>query len=630
MTTKGTRLRPVFAVLLAVAVAAAALLAHHADRAASAHVLHWPLPFDNGCTSSFGEYRATHFHGGVDFRTRRTIGWPCYAVGDGRIVRIRREPHGYGRVLYLRLDDGRTAVYGHVCRFENDGLHLDDALAKACEKAGTSFPGNVFLNPAPRVKKGEIVAFSGDLGVGAPHLHLEIRRGEKLCDPFAEGLPLPKGAGPPVVKGIYFVPLTSEASVDGGFQPRFFGAVQKKGRLGLRRIPTLSGSIEAEAVVSDDLGVNANTTGISLLRANFDGREIFGMDLKCIGLSRYKESPLLFDDGNRRRGSSTIRLRRLPGFGVPGVSGSGLPAPLPSGKHELTVEAGDHTGMTATLSTPVLCRKRKAKWKLSLPGSGYSLKKAEVSARGLIITAKRKSTRGRTPVVFGKTPVLAMRISIPDSGRVKVLIPFNEIPHSSSELKLAGKPAGWIVASGPGTLSSGGFTLSLPKGTAAMMLSQRKRKNGARLVAGPRLLQGAIIMTLLSTEPGRGRGVYLGKRFLDNWTGKAIRYGGNGVYNTRIDSSPPGWGRAAIVTIPNLGVKELRIKLSDKGSGPYLKTLKLSMDGKPCFADYDMDSGQVRISLTGVSPGVHSVTGTCSDFAGNRGTLARRTFTLGG
>lgn len=624
----GARERASIFAALCIIITTAVLFASRPAKSGSS--LHWPLPFDNGCTSSFGEYRATHFHGGVDFRTRRTIGWPCYAVADGHVVRIRREPHGYGRVLYLRLDDGRTAVYGHVCRFENDHLHLDDALAKACRKAGTSFPGNVYLNPAPRVKRGEIVAYSGDLGVGAPHLHLEIRRGEKLCDPFAEGLPLPKGAGPPVVKGIYFTPLTPEASVEGGFQPRFFRAVQKKGRLGLRRIPTLSGSIEAEAVVSDDLGVNADTTGISLLKANFDGREIFGMDLKCIGLSRYKESPLLFDAGKRRRAGSTIRLRRLPGFGVPGVSGSGLPAPLPSGNHELTVEAGDRTPVTATLSTPVLCREVKAKWKLSLPGSGYSIEKAKVTTTGLIVTAKRKSTRGRTPVVFGKTPVLAMRIRIPHPGRVIVLIPFDEIPHSGSMLKFADRPSGWIGASGPGKLSSGAFEWRLPKGTAALVKSENEGKNSEFFVGGPQLRRNSITMMLPSTEPGRGRGVYLGKRFLDNWTGKAIRCGGTGLYKIRIDSSPPGWGRATVYTIPNLGVKELRINLYDKGSGPYLKTLRLSMDGKPCFADYDMDSGQVRISLTGISPGVHSVTGSCSDFAGNRGTLARRTFTLGG
>lgn len=159
--------------LVGILIPLAALLAFAADAPSP---LLWPLPFKEGCTSSFGEYRRSHFHGGTDFRTRKDIGWPLYAVADGRVVRFRREPYGYGRVLYLELKDGRTAVYGHVMRFENARLGLEDRLRAACEKAGKSFPGDVILDPPLPVRAGDVVAYSGDLGVGSPHLHLEIRR----------------------------------------------------------------------------------------------------------------------------------------------------------------------------------------------------------------------------------------------------------------------------------------------------------------------------------------------------------------------------------------------------------------------------------------------------------------------
>ena len=57
------------------------------------------------------------------------------APADGkRAARLRREPGGYGRVLYLDLDDGRTIVYGHVCRFEDEKPSGRRTL-RACERS---------------------------------------------------------------------------------------------------------------------------------------------------------------------------------------------------------------------------------------------------------------------------------------------------------------------------------------------------------------------------------------------------------------------------------------------------------------------------------------------------------------
>ena len=48
-------------------------------------------PFDFPITFSgnFGEIRANHFHGGLDFKTGGTIGKPVRALADGYISRIR-------------------------------------------------------------------------------------------------------------------------------------------------------------------------------------------------------------------------------------------------------------------------------------------------------------------------------------------------------------------------------------------------------------------------------------------------------------------------------------------------------------------------------------------------------------
>ena len=74
----------------------------------------WPLDVPPVLTSTFGEFRAHHFHGGIDFSTGRRLGLPVRALADGSVVRVRASGVGYGRAVYLLLDDGRTAVYAHL------------------------------------------------------------------------------------------------------------------------------------------------------------------------------------------------------------------------------------------------------------------------------------------------------------------------------------------------------------------------------------------------------------------------------------------------------------------------------------------------------------------------------------
>ena len=65
----------------------------------------------------FGDFRPGRYHAGFDLRTGGEEGWPVVAVGDGYVMRASTSYFGYGRALYLRLDDGRIAVYGHLQKF---------------------------------------------------------------------------------------------------------------------------------------------------------------------------------------------------------------------------------------------------------------------------------------------------------------------------------------------------------------------------------------------------------------------------------------------------------------------------------------------------------------------------------
>ena len=61
----------------------------------------WPTNASEFMSSSFCEFRDGHYHAAIDIKTWNTEGYPCYAIEDGYIKRIRVSPFGYGKVLYL-------------------------------------------------------------------------------------------------------------------------------------------------------------------------------------------------------------------------------------------------------------------------------------------------------------------------------------------------------------------------------------------------------------------------------------------------------------------------------------------------------------------------------------------------
>jgi murein DD-endopeptidase MepM/ murein hydrolase activator NlpD len=109
----------------------------------------WPTNASEYMSSSFCEYRPGHYHSALDIKTWNREGYPCYAIANGVIDRIRVSPFGYGKVLYLKLDDGNYAVYAHLQKFA-DPIEAEIFKAQLKNKRYTVnfYPKNW------RVKKG--------------------------------------------------------------------------------------------------------------------------------------------------------------------------------------------------------------------------------------------------------------------------------------------------------------------------------------------------------------------------------------------------------------------------------------------------------------------------------------------
>ncbi len=132
----------------------------------------WPTDASKHLTSSFCEFRPRHFHAAIDIKTWNRTGYNIFAVDDGYIYRIRVSANGYGKALYVKLKDGNIAVYAHLERF----IPSLETFANELRKKRRRYVLDYFPDPNQfPVKKGEVLGYTGETGIGVPHLHFEIR-----------------------------------------------------------------------------------------------------------------------------------------------------------------------------------------------------------------------------------------------------------------------------------------------------------------------------------------------------------------------------------------------------------------------------------------------------------------------
>ncbi len=132
----------------------------------------WPLPFGKELTSIFGDYRNRRYHVGIDVRTGGEIGKVVVAPLDGYISRVRTSYFGYGKALHLKMSDGNEAVFAHLSRFTPEIEEFAREKMIASEKYTQDIELGTGRFP---VQQGDTIAYSGATGVGAPHLHFEVR-----------------------------------------------------------------------------------------------------------------------------------------------------------------------------------------------------------------------------------------------------------------------------------------------------------------------------------------------------------------------------------------------------------------------------------------------------------------------
>lgn len=321
--------------------------------AGAAGALRWPLDLAPAVVSSFGEYRYDHMHAGVDLSTGGAVGLPVRAAADGRVFRLKVEWRGYGRALYLRHTDGRISVYGHLERYEDAALGLEKQVARRQQAAGTRYPGDIYLDPPLAVRRGQVIAFSGESGVGLPHLHFEMRdAGDDPIDPFRNGLPPPR-QGAPVLESIQATAAGPDSWIDGVLREKTL-VLRSRNRLYEPGEPLrVSGPFLLDLSAWAPGG--GGKAGIRYLEARVDGETCYRLDFDRFRFDQYPLSGLIYDHRFSRLGPTRMawRLEALPGNalargGCRSMAGDAGASPgsygLADGVHRLEVIARDAAG----------------------------------------------------------------------------------------------------------------------------------------------------------------------------------------------------------------------------------------------------------------------------------------------
>jgi len=282
----------------------------------------------NYLSGSMGELRSNHFHAGIDIKTGGVEGLPVYAAAGGYVSRIKVSIGGYGNALYLLHPDGKTTVYAHLLKYN------DEIASYVRERQYEKKTFEIELFPDKDelpVKKGQQIGLSGNSGSsGGPHLHFEIRdENQNVLNPLHYGFNEIKDNIPPSADVVAFVPLQMNSRINHQFLRREYSLVKEGSNYKLNEPVLAYGVIGIQVLAYDRLNGATNKNGVSCIDVIVNGEEVYYQNINKFSFDEtrnilahfdYKKSvetgqryqKLYIDDGNElsfyKRGGSNGKL----------------------------------------------------------------------------------------------------------------------------------------------------------------------------------------------------------------------------------------------------------------------------------------------------------------------------------
>jgi hypothetical protein len=316
----------------------------------------WPLKRTIDLSSGFGDFRPNRFHAGVDLRTGGAVGAEVFSPVNGYIMKVRMSYRGYGKGLYIRGDDRHIYVLGHLDRFADP---LETAVRARQFQRERYYVEIDFPKDSIRVKQGQLVAYAGKTGIGAPHLHFEKRTPDNVpIDPLNHGFVL-DDTTPPTFERIGFHLLDDRSLFSNGRRKVFYP---------VRRVSATEYVLDTVLYLNAPFGVLAHCydqmreggmrQAVKKLTLTVDGEVLFESDLDSLPFETGSEVNLTYDANEAAGGEKRVRrLYRRVGSLPGGASDTGRSGGIikfdhavAEGLHECTLIAEDYPGNTSVLS----------------------------------------------------------------------------------------------------------------------------------------------------------------------------------------------------------------------------------------------------------------------------------------
>lgn len=314
-----------------------------------------PLDFQMYLSGNFGELRGDHFHSGIDIKTQGVAGKQVHAADSGYVSRIKVEPGGYGKAIYLAHPNGFTTVYGHL---SNYNATINDFVRKK-QYSLRSHSVDIYLKPGDLpVKKGEVIAFSGNTGSSSgPHLHFEVRRtaDQHPLNVLRYDFPI-KDKRPPEFKKLVIYPRSYRSQVKNSPEKYISEPTVVNGKYTVNsgKPVLVYGDIGLGIEVYDYLDGAANRCGVYSIELLIDGKRKFLSEMNEFSFSESRFINAHIDYALKYETKSSVqRLYKLPYNELSilkFLDNDGISDIRDSLVHEVTIRAVDSYGNFSDLN----------------------------------------------------------------------------------------------------------------------------------------------------------------------------------------------------------------------------------------------------------------------------------------
>jgi murein DD-endopeptidase MepM/ murein hydrolase activator NlpD len=306
----------------------------------------YPVAAIKSLSANFGELRPNHFHMGIDFRTDKSQNKKVLAAAGGYIAKVKIEPSGFGRAIYINHPNGLTTLYAHL----NDFYPGLENYVKEQQYKLKSWAVNLDI-PATLfpVLKGDTIALSGNTGGSqGPHLHFEIRdtKTDKALNPSLFNFAIPDTVAPDITRlAVYDRSISTYEQT-----PKLYALKKINGiyvttpSLIYANTDKVSFGISA----SDRYTGSGNRNGIYETVLYENAKPIIGYQLDNIGYEETRYLNAHIDYKLRSSGGPFVQhVSRLPGY-VNGIykiiDGDGVISITDDSIHNIKIEVKDANG----------------------------------------------------------------------------------------------------------------------------------------------------------------------------------------------------------------------------------------------------------------------------------------------